>query len=98
MKKLLVFTALLLFLAACAPSAPSGGIPTPIVITAEMSTVVPETPAPPPTEGPSPTPVPPTLIPTLSASSLSPTELKYRVLDQFPDFFFCDPDFYPVRA
>jgi len=22
--------------------------------------------------------------------------LKYTVLDQFPDFFFCDPDFYPI--
>jgi hypothetical protein len=22
--------------------------------------------------------------------------LKYRVLDQFPDFFYCDPDFYPI--
>jgi hypothetical protein len=35
-------------------------------------------------------------MPTLPASSLSPTELKYKVLDQFPDFFFCDPDLYPV--
>ena len=24
------------------------------------------------------------------------TELKYRVLEKFPDFFFCDPDFYPI--
>src|SRR5215211_5722105 len=96
MKKLLAFTILVLFLAACASTTPVGGIVTPIVITAEMSTVVAETPGPPPTEGPSPTPVPVTLIPTLPASSLSPTELKYRVLDQFPDFFFCDPDRYPV--
>jgi len=36
------------------------------------------------------------LIPTLPSSTLSPTELKYRVLDEFPDFFFCDPDFYPI--
>ena len=35
------------------------------------------------------------LIPPLS-SGLSPTLLKYRVLDQYPDFFFCDPDYYPV--
>jgi hypothetical protein len=40
--------------------------------------------------------MPPTLIPTLPAASLSPTELKYKVLAQFPDFFFCDPDFYPI--
>jgi hypothetical protein len=44
---------------------------------------------------PIPTSAPPTLIPTLS-SALSPTELKYRLLDQYPDFFFCDPDFYPI--
>lgn len=100
MKKLLVFTILVQVLAACAPApqatVPAGGIGTPIVITAVMSTVVAETPGPPPTEGPSETPVPATLIPTLPAASLSPTELKYRVLDQFPNFFFCDPDLYPV--
>lgn len=100
MKKLLAFTFLVLFLAACAPEAPAtapgGIIATPIVITAEVSTVLPETPGPPPTEGPSPTPVPATPIPTLPAASLSPTELKYMILDQYPDFFFCDPDFYPV--
>ena len=22
--------------------------------------------------------------------------MKHKVLDQFPDFFFCDPDFYPI--
>jgi len=27
---------------------------------------------------------------------MGPTELKYRLLAQFPDLFFCDPDFYPV--
>ena len=100
MKKWLAFTILVLSLAACAPSpqatAPVGGIATPVVITAVMSTVVAETPGPPPTEGPSETPVPATPIPSLPAASLSPTEMKYRVLDQFPDFFFCDPDFYPV--
>ncbi len=42
------------------------------------------------------TPVPATPIPTLPSSKLSPTELKYKVLDQFPDFFFCDPDFHPI--
>jgi hypothetical protein len=31
-----------------------------------------------------------------SPSLLSLTELKYRVLAEFPDFFFCDPDFYPL--
>ncbi len=83
------------FLTACTSTSPSG-ISTPIEITAEVSTVIAETPGPPPTEGPSPTPVPATLIPTLPSSSFTPTELKYRVLDQFPDFFFCDPDYYPI--
>jgi len=22
--------------------------------------------------------------------------LKYRALDEFPDFFFCEPDYYPI--
>jgi hypothetical protein len=96
MKKRIAFTVLVVFLTACAPIIPGSGVSTPVEITAEMSTVVAETPGPPPTEGPSPTPVPATLIPTLPSASLSVTELKYRVLDQFPDFFFCDPDFYPI--
>lgn len=96
MNKWTAFALFALFLVACAPTMTDDGVSTPIEITAEMSTVVAETPGPPPTEGPSPTPVPATLIPTLPASDSSPTELKYRILDQFPDFFFCDPDFYPI--
>jgi len=30
------------------------------------------------------------------SGGLGPSELKYRILDQYPDFFFCDPDYYPV--
>jgi hypothetical protein len=103
MKTMIAFTILAVFLAACGPIIPQSGNggsgeATPIIITAALSTVIAETPGPPPppTEGPSPTAVPPTPIPTLPSSSLSPTELKYRVLDEFPDFFFCDPDFYPI--
>jgi hypothetical protein len=97
MKKFTTFTIVLAtFLAACAPIIPGSGISTPIEITAEVSTVIAETAGPPPTDGPSPTSVPPTPIPTLSSSTISPTELKYRVLDHFPDFFFCDPDYYPI--
>jgi len=98
MKKLIAFTILVVFLSACAPIIPESGgsVSTPIIITAEVSTVVAATVGTPPTEGPFPTPAPPTPIPTLPSSSLSPTELKYKVLDQFPDFFFCDPDFYPI--
>ena len=98
MKKTIAFTILAVLLAACAPIIPESGgdVSTPIVITAQVSTVVAATVGTPPTEGPFPTPLPPTPIPTLPSSALSPTELKYKVLDQFPDFFFCDPDFYPV--
>lgn len=102
MKKLTTFMMLLAaFLTACGPIIPQSGDgdsgeATPIIMTAALSTVVAETPGPPPTEGPSPSAVSPTLIPTLPSSSLSPTELKYRVLDEFPDFFFCDPDYYPI--
>ena len=100
MKKMIAFTILAVFLAACAPIIPESGSgeSTPIVITAEVSTVIAETVGLPPTEGPSPTPVPATPIPTLPSSALSPTELKYKILDQFPDFFFCDPDFYPIAV
>ncbi len=47
------------------------------------------------TAQPLPTPQAPTPIPALP-SGLSPTELKYRLLAQYPDFFFCDTDLYPV--
>jgi hypothetical protein len=69
-------------------------------ITAEVSTavavgtVLPETIVP-GTPGPPPTEAPPTPIPSLP-SALSPTELKYRLLEEYPDFFYCDPDYYPV--
>lgn len=96
MKKTTFTILLAVFLASCGPIIPESGISTSIEITAVVSTVVAETPGPPPTEGPSPSAVSPTLIPTLPSSSLSPTELKYRVLDEFPDFFFCDPDYYPI--
>src|SRR5690349_20560457 len=98
MKKTIACTILALFLAACAPIIPESGsgVSTPIVITAEVSTVVASTVGPPPTQGPSPTPVPVTPVPSLPSSTLSPTELKYKILDKFPDFFFCDPDFYPI--
>lgn len=98
MKKMTAFIILAVFVTACAPFIPEAGSgsSTPIEITAVMSTVMAETPGPPAAEGPSPTLVPATPIPTLPSSSFSPTELKYRVLDEFPDFFFCDPDFYPI--
>lgn len=47
------------------------------------------------TQIPFSTPEAPTAVPTLAAG-LSPSELKYHLLAQFPNLFFCDPDFYPV--
>jgi len=81
---------------ACAPAPQGSGIATPMEITAEVSTAVAEPIDPDSTAAPFPTPEPPTPIPTLPSGTLSPSELKYAVLNRFPDFFFCDPDFYPV--
>jgi len=104
MKKLTAFTIFLAIITACAPIIPAsgGGEPTPIVITAEVSTAVsssgPVNPFGTQNDTPVsyPTPVPPTALPTLPSSTLSVAELKYKVLDQFPGFFYCDPDLYPV--
>ncbi len=30
--------------------------------------------------------------------TVSPTELKYRLLENFSNFFYCDPDMYPVAS
>lgn len=95
MKTVTALTIMLtVFLTSCAPNI-LNGVSTPIVITAEVSAVIAETARPAGTELPVPSLEPPTPIPTLP-SALSPTELKYGVLDQFPDFFFCDPDYYPI--
>ena len=93
MKPWIALISFVLLVTACAPTPPpaQGGI-TQIVIPAATDTLAPETPEISPTDVPSSTPVPPTVIPTLPESSLSITELKYRILTQFPDFFFCDPD------
>jgi len=96
MKYLTTFTMILVvFLSACVPVNSGSGISTPVEMTAEVSTVIAEPVGTPGTQAPIPTPEPPTAIPTLP-SALSPTELKYHVLDEFPDFFFCDPDYYPI--
>ena len=97
MKNRIAFTLILaIFLAGCGPNAPTSGVSTPVEITAEVSTAIAEPIDPSNTQVSFPTAGPPTPIPTLSSGSLSPTELKYAILAQFPDFFFCDPDFYPV--
>lgn len=81
--------ALALLLTACSPIPAGSGVATPIMMTAEVGTMI--------TDGVGTvfTPEPTAILPTL-ASAFSPTELKYRVLDEFPEFFFCDPDFYPI--
>jgi hypothetical protein len=46
---------------------------------------------------PLPTDLPPSITPVPAIpGSLSPTKLKYLILVEFPDLFFCDPDYYPV--
>ncbi len=101
----LLVMGLTLTLVACGPTAfgtaAPGGNATPIVITAAAGAVSAPTTAPapplPPDYTPPPTEIPPTVtpIPTLPGG-LGPTDLKYRILEQFPNFFFCDPDYYPL--
>jgi hypothetical protein len=96
-----------LTLAACAPAAPATtpvatdttAATTPVASTAEVITVQPIVGTALPSNSLTPVleePPTPTPIPTLPGG-LGPTELKYRVLDQFPHFFFCDPDYYPIQ-
>ena len=84
---------LALLLAACTPGAPeiAGTVS---VGTAEpvFSTELPPDYTPP---APSAAPPTPTSLPALPGQ-LGPSELKYRLLAEFPDIFFCDRDFYPV--
>jgi hypothetical protein len=95
-KKIFALTFLLsIMVSACTAASSGEGIVTPIEMTAELSTVIAETHGLPPTEGSLPTDVHATPLPTL-AFGASPAELKYRVLEEFSDFFFCDPDFYPI--
>ncbi|SRR6266498_1398442 len=99
-KPISYFVFIAIFLVACSsfttPAAGGSGAGTPVVMTAEISTaqvstvIVSNGTVP-----PFPTPEPPTAIPTLS-SGASVAELKYKVLEKYPDFFFCDPDFYPI--
>jgi hypothetical protein len=100
----LILTGLTLILSACVSSTVgTAGVATPIVGTAvagtaSLSTVVSLAGTSlPPNFTPSPTTPPSTATPIPSIpGGLGPTELKYRLLAQFPDFFFCDPDLYPV--
>jgi len=108
MARLILWLAVCLatILTACGPAAPGTtppGFNTPIAGTASASTASVATVLPvlitplPPDYTPPPTSVPPTLTPIPALQSgIGPTELKYRLLAQFPDLFFCDPDFYPV--
>ena len=105
-RTILLTVFLVSILTACSPAA-SGITSTvdviPIAGTVSFSTVTAvtvqpfqSTPLSPDTTPPA-APISPTLTPIPALQSgLGPTELKYRLLDQFPDLFFCDPDFYPV--
>src|SRR5512143_2398615 len=105
MRRLVVILLLAATLPACElPVTGPAAVPPPGgggVATASVITVVPAvTSVPGSTTGGTavapPTAAPPTPLPTLASASLTPSELKYRLLDRFPDFFFCDPDYYPV--
>ena len=81
---------------AIVPGSGGGGVATAVVITiVPAGTTIPGI-MPDVTMPPDVTAILPKPLPTLASSSLTPTELKYRILDQYPDFFFCDPDYYPV--
>jgi hypothetical protein len=101
---LFILTGLALVLAACASSTTGTTVidtqvvSTAVVGTASISTAGPivGTSLPPNLTSPPTVPLSiATPVPTIPGG-LSPTELKYRLLAQFPDFFFCDPDLYPV--
>ena len=88
---LVSMTMLAIFISSCAPATP-----TEVVMVPEVSTTMPQGIT--GVEGtslPQPTGLSPTPIPSI-AGGLPPTELKYRLLEEFPNFFFCDPDLYPV--
>lgn len=70
------------------------GVPGEATAAVSAGTVLPETISPLPS-GPAPSEAPGTQVPTLP-SALSPAELRYRLLAEYPDFFYCDPDYYPV--
>jgi hypothetical protein len=97
MKRLVITgIVLLMLLAACSPQA-SGVSMTAQVSTAISGTVVAVTVPANYTPPPAATPIPPTNIPAVPGG-LPAAELKYRLLAAYPDFFYCDPDFYPVAA
>jgi hypothetical protein len=95
---LFVFTIIAMF-TACSPR-PEIGEATPISVTGFAVTPIVGTALPAVISGlpgeatplPSPTATP---LPTLP-SGAAPSALKYKVLEQFPNLFFCDPDLYPV--
>jgi hypothetical protein len=86
-------SAILILVTACGPSATPQltAFPTPrpnLTPTPTLALMWTLKPTPPPT---------PSLTPTLGPTDqLSPTELKYRLLETFGEIFFCDPDYYPV--
>ena len=61
-----------------------------------LAACAPSTTIPPPpgaTGSPGASPLP---SPAASSEPPSETDLKYRLLAQYPDFFYCDPDYYPI--
>lgn len=48
-------------------------------------------------ETPTPSQIAPTAV-SVAGSGLNPSQLRYVLLDAYPNFFFCDPDYYPVAT
>lgn len=99
-KSVVLVLAALLTVAACAVPSPSPTARPAGSGTAIAATVLPAsiTPAATPATNSTP-PAIGTVVATASAAgggTLSPTDLKYQLLAQFGDIFFCDPDLYPV--
>ena len=74
--------------ATLAPATTAAVVPTVVRVTLAPATIAPGT----------PTAVRVTPAPTIAGDGvrLSLTALKYKLLEVYRDFFFCDPDFYPV--
>jgi len=84
-----LFLAGMVLLAACSPSAP-------VMTNPEVSTTMPDSAVVVGTSMAFQTVEPSKTRVSSLPGGITPTELKYRLLAEFSNFFFCDPDMYPV--
>ena len=87
---LLLIISLVAAFAACSPEGSETAVPATATTAAPAATAAPATITP-----LTATSQPPTVTAT-APGDLGVTELKYRLLEQYPNFFFCDPDLYPI--